>query len=145
LLIAAYKNLWTHKHYTQTHSNFLALLLLLVSIAIPLTFGLFSYFPDISLNVIKAVIIVACITLFFDIRKYSIFVLPLILFARYHHPIILMVTLLFFSFLAWKIARGELSIDVPYPILLFIILLTGINGLMKSVDLAAGRFYFQLR
>ncbi|MCF7810642.1 O-antigen ligase family protein [bacterium] len=143
MFIDSYRSLWADGQQTQRPAYFLTWLLLLACIAIPITFGLTSYAPDISISLIKTIVVIACLILFFDISKFSIFVLPLILFARYHHPFIMLGIFLFLSFITWQVFRGELSFKMPYPLLLTVIVLTGINGLMKSVDFEAGRFYFE--
>ena len=82
------------------------------------------------------------IVLFFNVNSFIVYLIPLVFFHGSSHLHMIVIGLLFVSFLAWRLRVGDISFHLPFPFLILVILIIALNGLTRSVDLAQGRYFF---
>lgn len=141
MLLSSYKRLLTAEQ--DSRLPLIAILLLMaISIGVPVATGLYSYNSLISFVAISLVALILCLVLFFDLKNFALFVMPLVFLFRNQNPLLVITALLFLSFLAWRLLSGRISFQFPYPTLTVLIILTGFNGVLRAVDPDAGRYYY---
>ncbi len=141
MLISSYQRLWL----TERDSRFpliVTILLLVICIGFPVVVGLFPYNPMISVVAIGVVAAVFGLILFFDLKSFVLFGLPFVFFFRHHHPVMIVTALLIVSFLAWRLLSGRIAFRIPFPILTAVIVLAGLNGVVRAINFDTGRFYY---
>jgi len=113
-----------------------------VAILLPLSVSLTVNTPIIGLIIFGLIAFLICISLFFNVFNFAIFVYPLIFFITNHILILILSILLIVAFIAGRLLAGKINLDFPHPILLAILFLAGINGAYRGVDQFASFYMF---
>jgi len=141
-VIERYRQLWAPDSETLPGA-LLVWGLLAASIIIPLLLGILVYDPIISLIGLGIIVLFIGIILFFNVTHFAIFVFPLIFIITYHHVILGISILFAISFLAGRLQAGHISIQLAYPIMILVLILSGTIGLTRAYDQDMGRYLFQ--
>jgi len=80
--------------------------------------------------------------LFFNVRAFAVFAMPMVFLNQGNILLPSITLLLFVSFLAWRLRSCDLSFRIPFPFLTALIVIVGLYGFSRSIDLELGRFFF---
>jgi len=141
LLLDPYRRLWTREGESQP-TLAVTWALLAVCTAFPVMIGLLPHNPIIPLVALAAVGTVVGIALFFNVTGFAVYILPLMFFSGVSQVTLVLVILLFVSYLAWRVHAGDVSFRLPYPLAITLIVLTAINGLFRALDMTDARYFF---
>jgi O-antigen ligase len=114
----------------------------LFTVGIPATIAVGLYNPWIMISVFIALAALAGLILFFDVRAFGIYILPLTYLVMHEHVTLAVVILFLIAFAASRLAQSHAALDVPYPLILALLLLAGLNGWVRAVDPDMGRVVF---
>lgn len=120
-----------------------AWLLLLVSVTIPLALAMFPYTPVIGWVALGVIGAIVGLSVFFNISKFAVFIFPLAFFLAIDRVILILTILLLISFAAYLLQSGRFSLNIVYPLLLCVIIVTGLNGIARSADPDMARYLYQ--
>ncbi len=141
-MLYAYRRLWSAERGLQP-GVIEGWLLLWGAVVVPLALAMSVYDPIITLVAIGALGAVVGLILFFNVRQFFIYALPVIFAISSHRVFLALIALLAVSFLADRLRVGRVSLQVPFPVLLSLLVLCGLNGVVRAVDADIGRYLFQ--
>ncbi len=119
----------------------LFLFLMAISIPLAVAYGVYDY--RFALAVFIALAGIIGLILFYNVRTFSMVILPLYYLVIIDHVYFALIILLVIAFLAERTNRANFSLEVPHPLLLFILLVAGANGVVRAVDRDMGRYEFE--
>ena len=140
MLLEPYRRLWSKSRESEP-SLAVTFLLLVVCTGFPIAIGLLPFNPMIPLVALALVAAVIGIALFFNVNSFAVYIVPLIFLSGESHLALVIVVLLFVSYLAWRVRVCDISFRLPYPFVIALIILSGINGIFRALDFAASRFF----
>ncbi len=141
-MINKYKILLSPGKYSPPNS-FISIGLLAVCVALPVLLATYVYSPTVALITIGVVISLVGLIFFFDVRNFAIYIFPLIFFNTDHRLIFALVLLFFISFLAGRLQAGKLSISIVYPIVIGLIVLSGLWGVTNAYEVSEAQYLFR--
>jgi len=145
MLLEPYRQLWVTDESESVEdrapSRFITITLLAICIVLPITIGLVPYNPMITLTALAIVIAITGLALFYNIRVFIVFIVPFVYFISGHYSLTLVAVLLFISFLGLRLRSGDISFRIPFPLIVALILLAGLNGLSRAVRFDIGRYF----
>ncbi len=118
-----------------------SIFLLAVLTPLAIAYGVYDY--RIALSVFVVVVGLLGLALFYNVRAFSIIILPFYYLVIIDHVIFALIILLIISFLADRVNHSDITIHVPHPLLLCILLVAGANGLIRAVDRDMGRYFYE--
>ncbi len=140
-MLNKYRQLWAPDG-SKPPSLLLSIALFGLSVLLPMLLVFLFTDPEkgiLGLGLIGGVIF---LTIFFNVKVYAVYVLPLIFLFTPERFIIFLTILFLVSFLAGRLRAGKISIEFPFPVLLFIVAVTGLIGYAKAYDLSVGRYVY---
>lgn len=139
-VIKGYLQLWNPDGRASLNS-FAGWLLLLFVTVFPLTVGLLFYDPKPLLIGLTLIGMVVGSIYFANIRLFLIWVVPFAYLIIRDMSVSILVILSFIAFIVNRISTGKLTIQVPYPVTMAILILFGMyGGLVLAVDSSLGRY-----
>ncbi len=139
-MIKGYLQLWGLDRNIPLH-NRAGWLLLIITTVFPLTVGLLFYDPKPLLIALTLFGIVIGSVYFANIRLFLIWIVPFAYLIIKDKSVSILVILALLSFLVNRIKAGRLTISVPHPLLISVLIIAGIyGGLVLAVDSTLGRY-----
>ncbi len=103
--------------------------------------GIYDY--RIALGVFVAIAGIVGLILFYNVRTFSTIILPLYYLIIIDHVVFALVTLFIITFLADRANRANFTVQIPYPLLLSLLLAASANGAVRALDKDIGRYLFE--
>ncbi|MDP8228965.1 MAG: hypothetical protein P9M15_05880, partial [Candidatus Electryoneaceae bacterium] len=136
-MIKAYRKLWGSRNGV-TSGWITTAVLGLTAIIVPLALGLTFYAPDIPKLVLALIGGVVGGIILLSLRHFAVLAFPVIYLIVQNGLIQIMAVFLAVSVIIDRLKEGRLSFTVPFPILLTVLVILGINGAMHSINSSDG-------
>ncbi|MFC2149972.1 O-antigen ligase family protein [Calditrichota bacterium] len=140
-MINLYARLWENDADSWRPGITSTVILILYSLILPVIMGLGINDSKYGILAVVLVGVSLILILFFNVKTYVIYLLPLMFSYNNYYLIIVIMAVLMFSFFAYLIRQNKIEIEAPTPILLlFMILSIGI-GFSRSIHMAEAKFF----
>jgi O-antigen ligase len=143
MVLGSYRQLWAQGE-AGVPDRMMSVVLLFLAIGFPIALISAFYEPIFALAAVGSVALIVVGALFYNLHDFVVFCLPLIYLYPNYRIIYVMLILMVISFTATRLKTAQLSLDIPHPLLLIMILILGLNGLSRTVNPEGAKYLFTL-